>query len=136
MAGEIEADLMLAVQEWAVGVVSRAVDVMVADVRNDPTTPRATGRLAGGIRAGQIRRTGTTIEADIESFALSQDGFDYPEFIDQTARVMPTRRRFLRFEIGGRTVYSRGFENPHRGWWKKTVTEQAWVDALTRAAGS
>jgi hypothetical protein len=133
----VEAQLLARLQEHAVQIAAAAADEFVADVRRStPPAPRDTGRLVRGIRRGQVRRTGMAVEVDVESLALSDGGFDYPEYIDKVARVVPTRRKFLRWEgAGGRPVFSRGYTNRHRGFWGRLVTEKRWVDALARTAG-
>ncbi len=92
------------------------------------------GGLSKGIRRGNPRVSGTTIEIDVESTARSDEGFDYPEYIDRVAKVLPTRRKVLRwYGRGGQPIFSRGFVNPNRRWWKKAVTTARWKSALLRA---
>lgn len=130
----VEQQLLAMLQDHAVRVVTVAADEFVEDVRRQPA-PKDSGRLLKGIRRGQIRRTGMSVEVDIESLALSDDGFDYPEYLNKVDRVAPTKRRFLRWEGPAGPVFSRGYVNRHRGWWGRTVTQKRWSEALGRAAG-
>lgn len=125
----VQAQLEQALRDHARDWVGRAAKDFANKASTMPSTPLDTGSLAVGMKPGQVKSTGNTVESDIES-TTKNAGFDYPEYIDKVARVMPTRRKFLRFMVGGTTVFSRGFTNRHRGWWKKSVTQARWTAAL------
>lgn len=98
-------------------------------VRDD--APEDTGRLKQGVKVGPTRSTGNILTAEITSNAVSDEGFDYPAYLNKVSRVMPTRRKYLRW-IGrdGRPIFSKGFANRHKAWWTKTVTAKNWTRAL------
>ena len=125
-----ESDLEAAVRRHARTWVGKAAPKMALNANNNGITPRDTGQLADGLQDGPVRMSGSTIESDIRSTNTNK-GFDYPDYLDKVFAVLPTRRKFLRwFGPGGQPIFSRGFSNVHKGWWKKVVTQAAWRQAL------
>ena len=110
---------------FAVGVSRFASDLQAVG-------PKDTGRLVSGIAVTNRSTTSNIFSADVVSKAKSRQGFDYPSFLNAAPSITPTKAKFLRFNVGGRTVYSKGFTNRHLAWWDKSVTEPIWGDTMQK----
>lgn len=128
----VESDLTDLIYRRYELVTGKAAFAMVELVNSDKNTPRDTGQLGAGVINSQVRRIGGLLVADISSNSTS-GGFDYPDFIDKVARIAPTKRKFLHFFVHGHEVFSKGFDNKHRGWWKKVISDTNWTKALGKA---
>lgn len=128
----IESDLHARIVEVYTDRFRQATYQMGLLVENDKRTPSDTGHLKAGVVPGASSFNGSSFTAEIKSVATNA-GFDYPAFLDVAARIAPTKRKYLHFFVHGQEVFSKGFDNRHRGWWKKAVTEANWTKALGRA---
>lgn len=119
--------------------VVRQFDVAVQqtqlDVRKLPV-PVDTARLRKGIRVRPLAARGDVLRAEVTSTTRSPERFDYPAFINTAVRIVPRKRKYLRWvDQGGQPVFSKGFTNPNRNWWPKFVkrTGPVWRKAIRKA---
>lgn len=129
--------LELALRLRAREVFDSALRETVAEVKAD--APKLTGATERGIRFQNRSVTGRVLRAEIVSTATNQ-GFDYPAYLNVTRRVAPTRAKYLRFTVGGQTVFSKGFDNTHFRWWTASLGldtgETVWSRQLAKAFAS
>lgn len=133
----VTANLVQSVRTSARRAFDIAAREVVQDIRQHPDTPIDTGDLRKGIESRGRVVTGLVYKIDIKS-TTKNAGFDYPEFLHERAgRISPTRAKYLRFQVGGQTVFSKGFDNIHTGWWDKVLQkdrdETIWTEALKKA---
>lgn len=116
---------------WAARVHSAAVDdVLAAEAAAAPVKTGATRR---GVRRTPTRRLGNRLTATTEN--TTPQG----EYVERGTRphvILPRNGKYLRFRIGGRTIYARKVNHPGappRPWLKPTAAAR-WTGALANAA--
>lgn len=119
-------------QRRRVGVAMQLAEDLA---RADPVVPVDTGQLESGIRVINRFIAAPRYRAIITSRALSADGANYARILEVAPRIAPRRRKFLRFEVAGEVVFSKGFDNVHFRWWTRLIGQRpsVWRRALVEA---
>lgn len=94
-----------------------AFDLTEELVKADPLVPRDTRNLESRITFVNRLVAAPRYRGIITSQAFGDGGADYAAILEAAPRIAPRTRQFLRFEVGGEEVFSKGFNNVHYQWW-------------------
>lgn len=113
----------------------RAMDIVEEAAQVDPITPVDTGKLGSKVRVINRFIAAPRYRANITARALSKKGADYAAILEVAPRIAPRRAKYLAFEVGGKQVFSKGFDNRHYRWWTRLLSQRPsiWRKALIQA---
>lgn len=101
--------------------------------RESVQVPEDTGQLKDSYSEPNVNDFGERKSVIVEIKALSDEGTDYGQILQDLPRITPTQAKALRWVSNGAVIFSQGFDNKWHQWWTDWLATDPWTDALQDA---